>query len=248
MRKIFIISAPLFALTLYLSASGQDAMPQPGQQPAAPADADATYRQQIGYMIGQNIGSDLRESQIDCDLRGLFAGISDAYSGAKPRWSAAKLQAASQRFEQEMQQKAAATAQQMQPVAEENAKQAATFLAGNKQREGVQETSSGLQYKVLKQGNGPSPTLADTVRCHYRGRLLDGSEFDSSYSRGEPATFPVRGVIDGWTEALQKMRVGDKWQLFVPPDLAYGMNPPTPEIGPNSLLVFEVELLGIDGQ
>jgi FKBP-type peptidyl-prolyl cis-trans isomerase len=126
-----------------------------------------------------------------------------------------------------------------------NKQQADAFLQQNKSREGVTETASGLQYEVLATGDGASPTRSDRVSVHYRGTLLDGTEFDSSYRVGEPAGFVVGGVIPGWTEALQKMRVGDKWRLFVPPDLAYGLNPPGPPIEPNSLLIFEVELLEI---
>jgi FKBP-type peptidyl-prolyl cis-trans isomerase FklB len=126
-----------------------------------------------------------------------------------------------------------------------NKQEADAFLAQNAKREGVQTTASGLQYRVLRQGNGPSPTLTDSVRCNYRGSLLDGTEFDSSAQHGGPAEFPVRGVIPGWTEALQKMKVGDKWQLFVPPNLAYGENPPGAPIEANSLLVFEIELLEV---
>ena len=252
MRKFLLIAAPILTMTIHLTAAGQDGLPQPGQQSppasAGPAATDAVYRQQIGYMIGQNIGKDLRESQVDCDLQGLFAGISDALHGAKPRWSQAELQACSERFSQEMQDKTAVMAQQTQQVAERNAKQAAEFLATNGQREGIQQTASGLQYKVLIQGRGASPTLTDSVRCHYRGTFIDGTEFDSSYNRGQPAEFPVQRVIPGWTEALQKMHVGDKWQLFVPPNLAYGVEPPSADIEPNSLLVFEIELLGIVGQ
>ncbi len=129
--------------------------------------------------------------------------------------------------------------------AQANEQAAAKFLAENAKREGVQTTPSGLQYRVLRPGNGASPTLADRVRCHYRGTLLDGTEFDSS-AGGPPAEFAVNDVIDGWAEALQKMRVGDKWQLFVPVNLGYRMNPPPGSgIEPNSMLIFEVELLEV---
>jgi FKBP-type peptidyl-prolyl cis-trans isomerase FklB len=127
-----------------------------------------------------------------------------------------------------------------------NKQQAMSFLAQNSKREGVQTTASGLQYRVLKQGEGPSPMLKDTIRCHYRGTLLNGTEFDSTAQTGQPAEFQVGPpLIEGWVEALQKMHVGDKWQLFVPPQLAYGMEPPGPPIEANSLLVFEIELLEI---
>jgi FKBP-type peptidyl-prolyl cis-trans isomerase FklB len=144
-----------------------------------------------------------------------------------------------------MQQKVDARNQQ---EGTKNSQAAAAFLAENAKREGVQTTASGLQFRVIVEGDGPSPTLNDVVRCNYRGSLLDGTEFDSSARHGGPAEFPVRGVIPGWTEALQKMKVGDKWQLFVPPDLAYGANPPGPPIEANSLLVFEIELLGVQPQ
>jgi FKBP-type peptidyl-prolyl cis-trans isomerase len=249
MRSFPFFVATGIALAISFSAGAQDGLPQPGATvptaPTGPAGAaPSEYRQQVGYMLGQNIGQDLRENQIECDLQSLFAGISDALRGAAPKWSDAELQACAQQFEQEMRAKAAAQAQQNQQVGQQNARQAAEFLAANRQREGVQATASGLQYKVLKQGDGPSPTRADSVRCHYRGTLLDGTEFDSSLG-GEPAEFPVGGVIAGWTEALQKMHVGDRWQLFIPPDLAYGPEQRGPIITPNSLLVFEIELLGI---
>jgi FKBP-type peptidyl-prolyl cis-trans isomerase FklB len=241
--KIFV--PLLVTLVLQAGAGAQQGLPQAGEAPVAgPPLDDATYSQQLSYMLGQNIGNDLRENQIDCNFESLMAGIGDALRGAPPKWNDTQLAACRQRFEQEMQRKSTS---RMQSMADQNAKQAAQFLAENGKQQGVETTKSGLQYKVLKQGSGVSPALTDTVRCHYRGTLLDGTEFDSSYG-GQPAEFPVNRVIPGWTEALQKMKVGDKWQLFVPADLAYGMQPPGPPIQPNSLLVFEVELLGINGQ
>jgi FKBP-type peptidyl-prolyl cis-trans isomerase FklB len=242
----------LFSATSF----GQGGAPQGGQQPnggyqpagttmPAPQGDDKTYRQQVGYMIGSEFGKNLRESQVETDVESLLAGIKDALSGAQPKWTEEQLAQCKQRFGQEMQAKGAA---RMQQVGEKNGKAAEKFLTENKTKPGVQVTASGLQYKVLQQGKGPSPNVNDTVRCNYRGTLIDGTEFDSSYGRGEPAEFPVSGVIPGWTEALQKMHVGDKWQLFVPADLAYGMQPPGPPIEPNSLLIFDVELLGIKGQ
>jgi FKBP-type peptidyl-prolyl cis-trans isomerase FklB len=127
-----------------------------------------------------------------------------------------------------------------------NSDPGAIFLAANAKKEGVTTTASGLQYKVIKAGMGESPKLADTVKVHYQGTLIDGTIFDSSIQRGQPISFPVGGVIAGWTEALQLMKVGDKWQLFIPARLAYGDQSPTPAIPPNSVLIFEVELLGIE--
>jgi FKBP-type peptidyl-prolyl cis-trans isomerase len=136
----------------------------------------------------------------------------------------------------------------MQKTGEINKKAGDDFLAQNKTKEGVVALPDGLQYKILKEGTGPKPAATDSVVCNYRGTLLDGTEFDSSYKRGQPATFPVSGVIKGWTEAVQLMPVGSKWQLFIPADLAYGNRAPAPEIGPNATLIFEVELLSIQNK
>ncbi len=136
----------------------------------------------------------------------------------------------------------------MKLAGDANQKEGAAFLAANKTKEGVVTTSSGLQYKILKQGDGPKPTATDSVVCNYKGTLINGTEFDSSYKRGQPATFPVNGVIKGWTEALQLMPTGSKWQLFVPADLAYGARGAGQDIGPNATLIFEVELLSIQAK
>ena len=136
----------------------------------------------------------------------------------------------------------------MQQEGETNKKDGDAFLAANKTKPGVVTLPSGLQYKILTTGTGPKPTATDSVVCNYRGTLIDGTEFDSSYKRGQPATFPVNGVIKGWTEALQLMPVGSKWQLFVPPDLAYGTRGAGNEIPPNSTLIFEVELQSIQAK
>lgn len=212
---------------------------QPAQPPAADA---AVYRQQISYVIGRQFGDSLRTNEVELDPQALLAGVTDGLKDAPAKWGEAELMAAMQRFETEMQQKVAAKQTQ---VMAKNKQQQDAFLAANKAKEDVQVTPSGLQYKVLKAGNGPSPTRADEVLCHYRGVLLDGKEFDSSLG-GQPARFPVGRVIPGWTEALQKMKVGDKWQLFVPSELAYGADPdPRSGIEPGAMLVFEVELLDI---
>jgi FKBP-type peptidyl-prolyl cis-trans isomerase len=135
--------------------------------------------------------------------------------------------------------------EKMQKVADKNKTEGAAFLAANKSKPGVVTLPSGLQYKILKEGTGPKPTASDTVACNYRGTLINGTEFDSSYKTGQPATFPVSGVIKGWTEALQLMPVGSKWQLFIPSDLAYGNRGAGADIGPDTTLIFEVELLSI---
>jgi len=169
-------------------------------------------------------------------------GLKDALSGAKPLMSDEEIDAMRRKYRAEMQRKRAAA---MERAAQENAERGAAFLAENKAKPGVVTLQSGLQYKILKAGEGPKPTAKDTVECHYRGTLIDGKEFDSSYRRGAPATFPLAGVIPGWREALQHMPVGSKWQLVIPPQLAYGARGAGHDIGPNATLVFEVELLAI---
>jgi FKBP-type peptidyl-prolyl cis-trans isomerase len=217
---------------------------QPGQggTPAA-GQNDPNYKAEVGYALGRNFAMGLKENHVDCDLQSLMAGINDAFSGAQPKWTDQQLSAVMQRFQQEMEQKETS---RMQQEAMKNQQDANAFLAANGKKEGVQTMPSGLQYKVVQQGRGPAPTMNDTVKCNYRGTLLNGTEFDSSARQGGPAEFPLKRVIPGWTEALQKMHVGDKWQLYVPAKLAYGMNPPpnTP-IEPGSLLVFDIELLDI---
>ncbi|MCC7476616.1 MAG: FKBP-type peptidyl-prolyl cis-trans isomerase [Pirellulales bacterium] len=209
----------------------------------APAGAnDAMFRSQVSYALGRNFAMNLKEGQVDVDLQAIMAGMSDTLSGAQPKWTDEQLGAVMQRFAREMQQRQMA---QMQQAAKKNQAEEAAFLAQNGTREGVQSTPSGLQYRVLQEGKGPSPTLKDRVKCNYTGTLLNGTVFDASARHGGPAEFAVGEVIPGWTEALQKMRAGDKWQLFVPAKLAYGMEPPGAPIEPGSMLVFEIELLEV---
>lgn len=165
----------------------------------------------------------------------LAAGIKDAIAG-KPQLNPDQIKEVMTAFEKDMEQK-------QKEGGEKNKAEGAKFLEENKKKEGVKTTASGLQYKVLKEGNGAQPKKTDTVTVNYRGTLINGTEFDSSYKRGQPATFPINGVIPGWTEALQLMKVGSKYQLFIPSNLAYGERSVSPEIGANSTLIFEVELL-----
>jgi len=194
---------------------------QPGQgfgnpsgNGAAPAN-DPAFKQQVSYGLGRNFAMNLKDNEIDVDFQALMAGISDALRGAQPKWSEQQLETTLQAFGKEMQQKAMT---RMQQQAAKNKQEEAQFLAQNGRQPGVQTTASGMQYKVLQQGKGASPTLGDKVKCNYRGTLLNGTEFDSSYKRGKPAEFGVvqgpNGLIAGWVEALQKMHVGDKWQLY----------------------------------
>jgi FKBP-type peptidyl-prolyl cis-trans isomerase FklB len=214
-----------------------------GQSLAAEKKIDLeSMQKKISYSIGMRIGRDFARQNIDIDPDILARGIRDAMTGAEPLMSDADAQAVMQAFQQE---RMAAQQAEMKAAGEKNAKEGAVFLAENAKKDGVVSLPSGLQYKVLAEGTGNTPGPADTVTVNYRGTLVDGSEFDSSYKRGEPATFPVNGVISGWTEALQLMKEGAKWQLFIPSALAYGERGAGPVIGPNATLVFDVELISI---
>jgi FKBP-type peptidyl-prolyl cis-trans isomerase FklB len=208
-----------------------------------PVTALTTSKQKASYAIGMNWGTGLHRQGIDVDSAALVQGMKDALAGGKTLLTEDEARAALMQLQKEMQEKQQAKAAQ---EGEADKKEGDAFLAANKTKEGVVTLPSGLQYKILKEGNGPKPTASDSVVCNYKGTLINGTEFDSSYKRGEPATFPVTGVIKGWTEALQLMPVGSKWQLFIPPDLAYGARgTPGGPIGPNSTLIFEVELVSI---
>ena len=196
---------------------------------------------QVSYAIGQSIGKDLKAQDLGVSSGKIAAGIKDAMAG-QSALSDEEIKKVLTAFQMKQMAKQEA---KFKSEGEKNAKEGEAFLADNAKKPGVVALASGLQYKVLKSGVGRSPRLTDVVLAHYVGTLLNGKEFDSSYKRKAPATFPVRGVIPGWTEALQKMKVGDKWQLFIPSKLAYGERGAGGVIGPNQTLIFEVELLGI---
>jgi FKBP-type peptidyl-prolyl cis-trans isomerase FklB len=202
-----------------------------------------TTKEKASYAIGMNLGGGLHRQNIDVDSAALIQGLKDTLSGNKTLLTDEEARAALMQLQSEMQSKMQA---KQAAEGEANKKEGDAFLAANKTKEGVVTLPSGLQYKILTQGTGPKPTATDSVVCNYKGTLINGTEFDSSYKRGEPATFPVTGVIKGWTEALQLMPVGSKWQLFIPSDLAYGpRGTPGGPIGPNATLIFEVELISI---
>ena len=219
-------------------------------QAATPATAAgssplATEKDKRSYAIGMNIGESLKMDNMDLDPNILTQALKDAMTGGKLLLTDAESKEIITRLRAEVMAKRQAEIQQK---GEANKAAGQQFLAANKSKEGVVALPSGLQYKILKEGTGPKPTSTDTVVCNYRGTLIDGTEFDSSYKRGEPATFPVNGVIKGWTEALQLMPVGSKWQLYIPSDLAYGERGAGADIAPNSTLIFDVELLSIKDQ
>ncbi len=200
-------------------------------------------RDKTSYSIGFNIGTNIKSQSIDVSIDALLQGIRDALSGNKALMSPGEINETLSDFQKEMMAK---QVQRIKQLAEKNKKESDAFLEDNKKKEGIITLPSGLQYKVLKEGQGGTPQLTDTVTVHYRGTFVDGSEFDSSYKRGEPAVFRVNGVIPGLSEALQLMKAGSKWQIFIPPDLAYGERGAGQSIEPNKTLIFEVELLSFE--
>jgi len=206
-------------------------------------------KEKLSYSIGADIGTKIKKQSIDIDPDILAKGLKDGFSGSKTLMTEAEMQATLEAFKKEMMAKQVEIQKQMEEKnklsADKNKKEGEAFLAANKKKEGVVTLPSGLQYKIIKEGAGKLPKATDTVTTHYKGTLIDGSEFDSSYKRGEPASFPVNGVIAGWTETLQLMKEGSKWQLFVPSGLAYGERGAGNIIGPNSTLIFEVELISV---
>ncbi|MDQ3199265.1 MAG: FKBP-type peptidyl-prolyl cis-trans isomerase [Verrucomicrobiota bacterium] len=199
-------------------------------------------KEKVSYSIGLDIGTTLKRQLIDVNEELLDAGIKDGLSGGKARLTDEQMKETMATFQKEMLAKQAAA---KKATGEKNAGEGKKFLDANKGKEGVKTTASGLQYKVLKEGTGPQPKATDTVKVNYRGTTIDGTEFDSSYKRGEPASFPVNRVIKGWTEGLQLMKVGSKYQFVIPADLAYGEKGAGSDIGPNSALLFDVELIEI---
>ncbi|MGA8621615.1 MAG: FKBP-type peptidyl-prolyl cis-trans isomerase [Candidatus Sulfotelmatobacter sp.] len=201
-----------------------------------------TQKEKFSYALGMRMGANLKKQDVPVDPAILARGLKDALAGGKTLLTEEEGQAALTEMQNDLRKK---QQEKMQEAGAANKKEGDAFLVANKGKDGVVALPSGLQYKILKEGTGAKPAAADSVVCNYRGTLIDGKEFDSSYKRGQPATFPVSGVIKGWTEALQLMPVGSKWQLFVPADLAYGDRGAGPDIGPDSTLIFEVELLSI---
>ena len=205
-----------------------------------PALKDA--KDKVSYSIGLDIGMTFQKQKMEINSDALVAGLKDGMSGAKPALNPDEVRQVMMEFSKDMREKTAAATKE---AAEKNSKEGEKFLAENKAKPGVKTTASGLQYKMEKEGNGTPPKETDTVVVNYRGTLIDGTEFDSSYKRGEPATFPVNRVIKGWTEALQLMKPGAKYQLVIPSDLAYGPGGTGGDIGPNATLIFEVELMSV---
>jgi FKBP-type peptidyl-prolyl cis-trans isomerase FklB len=212
----------------------------------AATPALTTKKQKFSYALGMNIGTglgnNLKKQSVEVDPILVSQGLKDVMAGGKTRLTQEEAQAVLTEVQNEVRKE---QQEKMQEASAKNKTEGEAFLAANKSKEGVVTLPDGLQYKILTAGTGPKPTASDSVVCNYRGTLINGTEFDSSYKRGQPATFGVSQVIKGWTEALQLMPVGSKWQLVIPSSLAYGERGAGADIGPDSTLIFEVELISI---
>ena len=220
-------------------AASPSPTPTPKDEPIGPLK---NQKDKVSYAIGLDIGTTLKRQMIDVDQGLLNKGMQDGISGAKPILNDQQVKEVMSAFQKDMMEKQAA---RRKAEGEKNAKEGKKFLDENKKKPGIKTTTSGLQYQVIAQGTGPKPKETDTVEVNYRGTLINGTEFDSSYKRGKPAKFPVNRVIKGWTEALQLMPVGSKYKFYIPADLGYGERGAGGEIESNATLIFDVELLGI---
>ena len=237
-------------------AKSQPTPPSTAKPAASPTPAKseapspfASQKDKVSYALGMNIaaslGTNLKRQGVELNTDVLAQALKDGLNGGKTLMTEEEAQNTLRQFSTELQAK---QEEKMKQAGENNKKEGEAFLAANKSKPGVVTLPSGLQYKIVKPGTGPKPAATDTVVANYRGTLINGTEFDSSYKRGEPLTIPVSGVIKGWTEALQLMPVGSKWELYIPSDLAYGARGAGADIGPNSTLIFEIELLSIQGK
>ncbi len=242
MRGIIVRKKIVIVLSLCLAMSGLVACSK------TPAEKDKevaleTFNDKVSYVLGMDIGASLKDTKTDINREALYRGIADSLDDREPMIDPEQTAALKNEFSQKLQQEYAA---RIEEEGRKNLAEGQAFLEENKEKEGVITTASGLQYKVLVKGEGPLPAATDQVKVHYLGTLISGKEFDSSYKRQEPVTFRLDSVIPGWIEALQLMNVGSKYQLFIPSALAYGPREVGPEIGPNTTLIFEVELVGIE--
>ena len=243
-RKTTITTCLCFCLTLVILGcnSQQPAAPVVGSEPSAVQSLD-TKVQKTSYAIGLDIGTNIAQGELEVDADALAQGLRDGLGlGGAPLMTQEDQQEVLMVLQQELMQK---QMEMIQKQATENIAKGQAFMAEFREREGVQATESGILYRVITQGDGEKPLAGDIVTVHYTGTLVDGTVFDSSVERGEPATFPLQGVIPGWTEALQLMPQGSKWEVVIPAELAYGQQQAGPIIQPNSTLVFEIELLDV---
>ena len=242
MRASDLVLAIFVASVTTLPAAAQDAKAPPAATaPAALPDSLKDPQAQVSYAIGLNIGAGLKRDSIKIDPAIVTQGVKDALAGA-PLMTEDQMRAVLTKLQADVQ---AARAEKAAHASETNKAEGEAFLKANAAKPGVTTLPSGLQYEILTAGKGVKPEANQIVLCNYRGTLLDGTEFDSSYKRGAPDTFPVSGVIKGWTEALQRMPIGSKWRIYVPANLAYGTKGAGPDIGPNAVLIFDIELLAV---
>jgi len=247
MRSKIVMLVLVFLTVMLVNAAEENAQ-KDAKEPKIVVQATAekteilkTETEKVSYIIGTQIARNFKAQNVEVDLDKLMMGLKDALNGDKLVMSQDEMTKVYTAWQQKMRAKIAA---KKKKEAAENLAAGTAFLEANKAKEGVKVLPSGLQYKVIREGTGNTPTADDKVKTHYRGTLIDGTEFDSSYSRNKPAEFPVKGVIKGWTEALQHMKEGAKWELYIPANLAYGERG-RPNIPPNSTLIFEIELLEI---
>lgn len=253
--------AGVLALTACKEDKAADAANPVADKPAAEQTASAkpvqagdvtlsSQAEKVSYILGLNIGGQFKANEIELEEKSFLAGVKAAIAEQDPAMSQEEIQATMTAFQQEMIKKHEEAEKKREAEAAEvgkkNQEEGAKFLAENGKRDGVKTTSSGLQYEIVEEGKGAKPTADDTVTVHYKGTLIDGTEFDSSFKRNEPATFAVNAVIPGWVEALQLMNEGSKYKLYIPSDLAYGPGGTGGEIGPNATLIFEVELIKVE--
>jgi len=241
MKKIIIISC--VALLAACNQTTEKSAGTSGESIGTSAVSLDSERAKLGYAIGLEVGRSLQKISPDVERDALIAALNDSLDGKEPRLAAQESAEIRQAFFKKQAEKKAA---EKKVQGEKNKAEGLKFMAENGKKEGVTTTASGLQYEVVKQGDGAKPKATDKVKVHYRGTLLDGTEFDSSYKRGQPVSFPLNGVIPGWTEGLQLMGVGSTFKFVIPSELAYGDNGAGPLIGPGNTLIFEVELLAIE--
>ncbi len=242
--KLKLLASVVASSALLVACAGD----KPVEEEKAPFSLE-TFEQKVSYVVGLNIGRQFESDELQLDMPALIQALEDSQSESDPKMTEDEMRITMEELREKMtarlQQQQTEAAEAARVAAEANAKEGEEFLATNSANEGITSTDSGLQYKIVTEGTGAKPGPTDKVTVHYRGTLIDGTEFDSSYGRGSPATFGVNQVIAGWTEALQLMPAGSKWELYIPSGLAYGPGGTGGLIGPNATLIFEVELLSI---
>jgi FKBP-type peptidyl-prolyl cis-trans isomerase FklB len=244
---LVILLAGITAAAPKNSQSAKGEKRSPKSVSSTNADAPKEYMQKVSYAIGMDVGGRLKQQEIDLDMDWFMKGMADMFQKKEPRLSESEYMVTMKSFSMEMQDKMIKKMAERTNLMKQNERKGKAFLEENKKKKGVQVLASGLQYKVIKEGTGPKPQPSDVVKVHYKGTLIDGKVFDSSYDRGEPAVFPVMGVIPGWSEALQLMKTGSIWELYIPPQLAYAEHGAGEDIPPQSTLIFKVELISIEG-